>query len=64
MSKTSDLRRLVRPILGWSWGFVDSFRIYNWFLSTVVGVTTDEGETYYQIDYDDCDQEELDGAKL
>ena len=36
----------------------------NWFLGTVVGVTVDEGETYYQIDYDDCDQEELDAGQL
>ena len=36
----------------------------NWFLGTVVEVTTDEEETLYQIDYDDCDQEELDSSQL
>ena len=30
----------------------------------MVGVSNDEGEVYYQIDYDDCDQEELDAGQL
>lgn len=36
----------------------------NWFLDTVVGINTDEGHTLYQVDYDDCDQEELDVGQL
>ena len=36
----------------------------NWFLGTVVGITTDEGETLYQIEYDDCDQEQLDAGHM
>ena len=36
----------------------------NWFLGTVVGITTDEGETLYQVEYDDCDQEQLDAGQL
>ena len=36
----------------------------GWFLGTVASMSTDEGETLYQIEYDDCDQEELDKGQL
>ena len=36
----------------------------GWFLGTVVDVNTDEGKTFYKIDYEDFDQEELDAGEL
>ena len=36
----------------------------NWFLGTIVGVQTDEDDTYYQVEFDDCDQEELDAGQV
>ena len=36
----------------------------GWFLGTVVDVSTDEGKTYYKVDYEDFDQDELDAGEL
>ena len=36
----------------------------GWFLGTVVDICTDEGKTYYKVDYEDFDQEELDTGEL
>jgi hypothetical protein len=36
----------------------------TWFLGKVVDITTDEGKTYYQVQYEDCDQEDLDAGEL
>ena len=36
----------------------------GWFLGTVVDISTDEGKTFYKIDYEDFDQEELDAGEL
>ena len=53
-----------RPVDFWIGARVRRRFSGSWFLGTVREVTTDEGETLYRVDYDDCDQEDLDKGQL
>ena len=53
-----------RPVDFWIGSRVRRHFSNGWFLGTVARVTTDEGETLFQVEYDDCDQEELDKGQL
>ena len=35
-----------------------------WFLGTIIDVLKENGQTLYQVDYDDCGKEEIDKGEL
>ena len=62
-------RKHIRPATARPFDFWVGARVRrqfknNWFLGTIVGVQADEGDTLYQIEFDDCDQEELDAGQV